>query len=743
MAKIMFRQSNSANISTPSASHSNLFIDVADGYIKVRNPDGTITNYAPSGSVAEANAYTDSKIAALVGAAPELLDTLQELSDAINDDPNFSTSITALISQESSDRIAALAAEQAAREAADLALQDAIDAEQLAREGADSTLQGNIEAEALARQAADSALDTRLSTMEALKTAQLVYVSKSGNDTTGNGGQHKPFLTLGAALASITDASPTKRYLVKIEAGHYTESAIALKANVFIAGEQKEAVRITATSFALASDFTGSADNRSGLSQVILIGACDFNWTTVTSAAGKLYCNEVSFSNNVNLYGYNNAIAQAQFDSCIFFGTFTVSGINVGIHSNNFHYGNIALNQHPNGGMPTLLVASGGSCPANVTLTTTVTDFNRRCALFARNFWMGGLTINGASSYADVTDSSLPAAGATVSNNGNLVKINPPTANASLSNLAYPTAVNQPIMPATTNATNFGDWGKQWMWMFGYIHASSGTEAYFGSYPAAFGADTAGKDVFVQADLAGLATDANGGNVTLSTAAVSGSGVRGKVKIDARLLDMTNSKITNLADPSDAQDAATKSYVDTQASSSLTSAQAYTDQKVSDLVNSAPAVLDTLKELADALGGDENFASTVAGQIGDLDSRLDALEADPVTKTYVDSADSALQTAIDGKQASLGTGTANQYLRGDLTWHNEKYVTTLSWSGSGPYTMSLPATTHGQGEDPVIAIRELIDSEWVDCVTVEVRTNSAGDITISSAEMFDGKVVVK
>lgn len=40
------------------------------------------------------------------------------------------------------------------------------------------------------------------------------------------------------------------------------------------------------------------------------------------------------------------------------------------------------------------------------------------------------------------------------------------------------------------------------------------------------------------------------------------------------------------------------------------------DKKVSDLVNSAPETLDTLNELANALGDDPNFATTVATQIG-------------------------------------------------------------------------------------------------------------------------------
>lgn len=48
----------------------------------------------------------------------------------------------------------------------------------------------------------------------------------------------------------------------------------------------------------------------------------------------------------------------------------------------------------------------------------------------------------------------------------------------------------------------------------------------------------------------------------------------------------------------------------------LSTAQTYADNKVAALVNSAPTTLDTLKELSDALGGDANFATTVATSLG-------------------------------------------------------------------------------------------------------------------------------
>jgi hypothetical protein len=64
--------------------------------------------YGPQGSLAtetqveEARAYTDTAIAALVDSAPAVLDTLRELAEALNNDPDFSNTITGYISTLSS-----------------------------------------------------------------------------------------------------------------------------------------------------------------------------------------------------------------------------------------------------------------------------------------------------------------------------------------------------------------------------------------------------------------------------------------------------------------------------------------------------------------------------------------------------------------------------------------------------------------------------------------------------------------
>jgi hypothetical protein len=220
----------------------------------------------------------------------------------------------------------------------------------------------------------------------------------------------------------------------------------------------------------------------------------------------------------------------------------------------------------------------------------------------------------------------------------------------------------------------------------------------------------------VTGDVTGNVTGNLTGNVTASSGSSSFNDVviNGNLNMNAG----TTATITNLTTPTNAGDAATKGYVDTadalkvnkagdtmsgvlaMGNNKITgvatptntadaSTKGYVDSSIAALLDSAPGALDTLNELAAALGDDPNFATTVTNEIatkvskagdtltgslamgGNKVTGLGAPTAnnDAATKTYVDTAD-ALKLSLTGgtmsgavamgtnKITGLGTPTA-------------------------------------------------------------------------------------
>lgn len=157
------------------------------------------------------------------------------------------------------------------------------------------------------------------------------------------------------------------------------------------------------------------------------------------------------------------------------------------------------------------------------------------------------------------------------------------------------------------------------------------------------------------------------GSVTATGATVTGGTLTGQTITSGTLggnLAAGNNKITGLGTPSVSTDAATKGYVDTA---------------VSDVVDAAPGALDTLNELAAALGDDANFSTTVTNSIatkvakagdtvtGDLTMSGGAkvtglptptVSGDAVPKGYVDTLYGSTASAADSAAAAAASETA-------------------------------------------------------------------------------------
>jgi len=118
----------------------------------------------------------------------------------------------------------------------------------------------------------------------------------------------------------------------------------------------------------------------------------------------------------------------------------------------------------------------------------------------------------------------------------------------------------------------------------------------------------------------------------------------------------------------DARETAITTAYQSYADIAESDAKAYADQKVADLVDSAPALLDTLNELAAAIGDDANFAANLATSVGEKVAKAGdtmtgalTLSGDPTqnlhaaTKAYVDTAEADANAYTDTREGIITT----------------------------------------------------------------------------------------
>ena len=136
-------------------------------------------------------------------------------------------------------------------------------------------------------------------------------------------------------------------------------------------------------------------------------------------------------------------------------------------------------------------------------------------------------------------------------------------------------------------------------------------------------------------------------------------------------LAMGSNKITGLATPTSSTDAATKGYVDAE---------------VSAILDSAPAALDTLNELAAAINDDANFAGTVTAALatklplagGTMTGNI-VMGANKVTSTATPTtADDLSRKGYVDAQNALKVAKAGDTMTGNLVMGTNKVTTTAN-----------------------------------------------------------------
>lgn len=114
--------------------------------------------------------------------------------------------------------------------------------------------------------------------------------------------------------------------------------------------------------------------------------------------------------------------------------------------------------------------------------------------------------------------------------------------------------------------------------------------------------------------------------------------------------DIATAKGEAIAEANDYTDTAVESL---DLSAAVAVANSYTDTQIGNLVDSAPSALNTLNELAAALGDDASYAATITTSLSNKQDRVTGVSDTEIG--YLDGVTSAIQTQIDGKSATSHT----------------------------------------------------------------------------------------
>ena len=161
------------------------------------------------------------------------------------------------------------------------------------------------------------------------------------------------------------------------------------------------------------------------------------------------------------------------------------------------------------------------------------------------------------------------------------------------------------------------------------------------------------------------------------------------------------------------------------------SVKAYVDTEIADLVASAPATLDTLNELAAALGDDANFSTTVTNSIA---TKLDASGGTMAG----DIAMGSNKITGLGAPSAAGDATTKQYVDAQISASGSGTVTNVS--GTSPISVtngtSTPAISISAATTSAAGTMSSTDKTKLDGIATGAEVNVQSDWNATSGDAF-------
>lgn len=158
--------------------------------------------------------------------------------------------------------------------------------------------------------------------------------------------------------------------------------------------------------------------------------------------------------------------------------------------------------------------------------------------------------------------------------------------------------------------------------------------------------------------------------------------------------------------------------------------ETYVDNKVASLVDSAPETLDTLNELAAALGDDPNFATTIATQIGSKVDKVDGkgLSTNDLTNTLKSNYDAAYTHSTS---AHAPTDAEKNVIVGI-----QKNGTDVSVGSDRKVNITVPTSAYDIGAAPISTTTEatLSAASWTGDSAPYVYTLTVNGVTDTSTQ---------